>query len=284
MLKIEGKASGQKTAFNVLAAISFCHLLNDLVQSLVPALYPILKTTFHLDFGHIGLITLTNQVTASFVAARDRLLYRPTSAALFTVFRYGLDSHRSVAALGSSHVRAVADCRCIRGPRIGRVSSRVFAGCADRVGRAVRAGSITVSSWRECRIGARTPDGCLCRGSERSIERGVVLGGCPSRDRASGKDWRLVSRKIAERSKGGARSVRHSTLSRRKVALSIAILLALIFSKYFYLASLTSYYTFYLIQKFGVSVTGAQVLLFVFLGRRGSRHDRRRPDRRPHRT
>ena len=60
--------------------------------------------------------------------------------------------------------------------------------------------------------------------------------------------------------------VRHSTLSRGKVALSIAILLALIFSKYFYLASLTSYYTFYLIQKFGVSVTGAQVLLFVFLG------------------
>ncbi len=65
MLRIEDKASGQKTAFNVLAAISFCHLLNDLVQSLVPALYPILKTTFHLDFGHIGLITLTNQVTAS---------------------------------------------------------------------------------------------------------------------------------------------------------------------------------------------------------------------------
>ncbi len=60
--------------------------------------------------------------------------------------------------------------------------------------------------------------------------------------------------------------MRHSTLSRQKVALSIAILLALIFSKYFYLASLTSYYTFYLIQKFGVSVTGAQVLLFVFLG------------------
>lgn len=65
MLEIKGKASDQKTAFNVLAAISFCHLLNDLVQSLLPALYPILKTTFHLDFGHIGLITLTNQVTAS---------------------------------------------------------------------------------------------------------------------------------------------------------------------------------------------------------------------------
>src|SRR5919112_2766196 len=55
----------EKTAFNVLTAISFCHLLNDMVQSLIPALYPILKNTFHLDFGQIGLITLVNQATAS---------------------------------------------------------------------------------------------------------------------------------------------------------------------------------------------------------------------------
>src|SRR5690242_16264710 len=54
-----------KTAFTVLAAISFCHLLNDMVQSLVPAIYPLLKAAFHLDFGQIGLITLTYQLTAS---------------------------------------------------------------------------------------------------------------------------------------------------------------------------------------------------------------------------
>ena len=64
-IDLTGTGTAQKTAFNVLAAISFCHLLNDLVQSLIPALYPILKTSFHLDFGDIGLITLTNQVTAS---------------------------------------------------------------------------------------------------------------------------------------------------------------------------------------------------------------------------
>src|SRR5215467_10688649 len=54
-----------KTAFTILAAISVCHLLNDLVQSLIPAIYPLLKTAFQLDFGQIGLITLTNQLTAS---------------------------------------------------------------------------------------------------------------------------------------------------------------------------------------------------------------------------
>ena len=55
----------QRTAFRVLAAISFCHLLNDMVQSLLPALYPILKESFHLSFGDLGLITLTFQATAS---------------------------------------------------------------------------------------------------------------------------------------------------------------------------------------------------------------------------
>ena len=58
-------AVSEKTAFNVLTAISFCHLLNDMVQSLIPALYPILKNTYHLDFAQIGFITLTNQATAS---------------------------------------------------------------------------------------------------------------------------------------------------------------------------------------------------------------------------
>jgi len=59
------RLSVQKTAFAILAAISFCHLLNDLLQSLLAAIYPILKTSFHLDFGQIGLISLTFQVTAS---------------------------------------------------------------------------------------------------------------------------------------------------------------------------------------------------------------------------
>src|SRR6266849_697431 len=59
------QAALQKTAFTILAAISFCHFLNDMVQSLIPAVYPLLKASFHLNFGQIGLITLTNQMTAS---------------------------------------------------------------------------------------------------------------------------------------------------------------------------------------------------------------------------
>src|ERR1043166_7304940 len=59
------QAASQKTAFTVLAAISFCHFLNDMVQSLLPAIYPLLKQTFRLDFGQVGLITLTFQIVAS---------------------------------------------------------------------------------------------------------------------------------------------------------------------------------------------------------------------------
>src|ERR1700704_1410199 len=57
--------AGEKTVFKILLTISFCHLLNDTLQSLIPAIYPLLKNSFHLDFGQIGLITLTNQLTAS---------------------------------------------------------------------------------------------------------------------------------------------------------------------------------------------------------------------------
>src|SRR5277367_1217420 len=60
-----GKNAAEKTVFRILAAISFCHLLNDMVQSLIPAIYPIIKESFHLDFGQVGLITLTYQMTAS---------------------------------------------------------------------------------------------------------------------------------------------------------------------------------------------------------------------------
>src|ERR1700730_5222651 len=59
------RRTGHQTAFTILAAISFCHFLNDMVQSLIPAMYPLLKESFHLDFGQIGLITLTYQLLAS---------------------------------------------------------------------------------------------------------------------------------------------------------------------------------------------------------------------------
>jgi MFS transporter, FSR family, fosmidomycin resistance protein len=266
MLRIEGKASDQKTAFNVLAAISFCHLLNDLVQSLVPALYPILKTTFHLDFGHIGLITLTNQVTASLLqpligSYTDR---RPQPYSLC----FGMGA--TLIGLLLLSVAPTFGLLLIAAAFVG-LGSAVFHPESSRVARIASGGQYGLAqSLFQVGGNAGSALGPLMaafvvvpRGQSSVAWFSVVaLLGIAVLAKIGG--W--YRRKIAERSKGGARPLRHSTLSRGKVALSITILLALIFSKYFYLASLTSYYTFYLIQKFGVSVTGAQILLFVFLG------------------
>lgn len=266
MLKIEGKASDQKTAFNVLAAISFCHLLNDLVQSLIPALYPILKSTFHLDFGHIGLITLTNQVTASLLqpvigSYTDR---RPKPYSLC----FGMGS--TLTGLLLLSVAPTFGLLLVAAALVG-LGSAVFHPESSRVARIASGGQyglaqslFQVGGNAGSALGPLMAAFVVLPRGQSSVAwfSMAALLGIALLAKIGG--W--YRRKISERSKGGARQVRHSTLSRGKVTLSIAILLALIFSKYFYLASLTSYYTFYLIQKFGVSVKGAQVLLFVFLG------------------
>ena len=83
-------AKAQRTVYSVLGAISFSHLLNDMIQSLILAIYPMLKDNFSLSFGQIGLITLTYQITASLLQPLDRHLYRQASEAVFPAGRHGL--------------------------------------------------------------------------------------------------------------------------------------------------------------------------------------------------
>jgi FSR family fosmidomycin resistance protein-like MFS transporter len=265
MPKIDLTGTAQKTAFNVLAAISFCHLLNDLVQSLIPALYPILKTSFHLDFGDIGLITLTNQVTASQLqpvigSYTDR---RPKPYSLC----FGMGS--TLLGLLLLSVAPTYAVLLFAAALVG-LGSAVFHPESSRVARIASGGQYGLAqSLFQVGGNAGSAMGPLMaafvvaprgQSSVAWFSLAALLGIA-----VLAKIGGWYRRKIAERSRATSKS-RHSTLPRGKVAGSIAILLALIFSKYFYLASLTSYYTFYLIQKFGVSVKSAQVLLFVFLG------------------
>src|SRR4051794_34910684 len=255
-----------RTAFNVLAAISFCHLLNDMVQSLVPALYPVLKVVFHLDFGQIGLITLTNQITASLLQPVIGLYTDRRPQPYSLSFGMGFSLFGLLLLAIAPNFPTLLFAAALVG-----LGSAVFHPESSRVARIASGGQYGLAQSL-FQVGGNAGSALgplmaafvvLPRGQSSVAWFSVAaLLGIAVLAKIGG--W--YRRKIAERSKGGARPVRHSTLSRGKVALSIAILLALIFSKYFYLASLTSYYTFYLIQKFGVSVRGAQILLFVFLG------------------
>lgn len=257
--------SAQKTAFAVLAAISFCHLLNDLLQSLLAAIYPILKTSFHLDFVQVGLISLTFQITASllqpivgiYTDRRPRPFSLATGMSISLVglillaFAWSYPILLSAAALvglGSSifHPESSRVARMASGGRHGLAQSlfQVGGNAGSSIGPLLAAFIVLPHGQSS-----------IAWFSVAALLAIVILAniGFWYRDR--------LSTAVGKARKGGA-----AVFSKRKVYFSLAILVALIFSKYFYLASLTNYYTFYLISKFHVSVQSAQLHLFLFLG------------------
>ncbi len=252
------------TAFSVLAAISFCHLLNDMMQSLLPALYPILKENYALTFGQIGIVTFTFQVTAS--------LLQPVIGA-FTDKRpqpYSLATGMAFTFLGL--LLLVPRRQLPRAAHGGRTrrhglcspASRVVARRAHGGRRQARPRAIAVSDGRQRRFLDRAAR--RRRRSARSANTaspGSRLAAIVAMVLLFGVGRWYVSHGMARMRAQAARE-RASTLSRRQVIGALAILVALMLSKFVYTASMSSYYTFYLIERFGVEVP--QLLLFVYLG------------------
>ena len=255
------------TAFGVIAAISFCHLLNDMMQSLLPAIYPNLKSELGLSFSQIGLVTLAYQVTASILqplvgAYADK---RPTPLALpgGTLFSLAglmvlsvahtywlLLVGASMLGMGSSvfHPESSRVARMAAGGRHGLAQSMFQVG--GNAGSAIGplAAAIVVVRWGQSSLAFFALLALLSCAIPWNVSRWY-------RDHG-----------LNRLSSGSGRHKESLGLPRGKVLGGIAILLALIFSKYVYLASLSSYFTFYLIHRFGVSVQVAQIHLFVFLG------------------
>jgi len=258
--------NSQALAASVLVTISACHLLNDIVQSLIAAVYPLLKVSLHLDFGQLGLITLTYQLTASMLQplvglSTDRKPM-PYSLALgmgFTLLGLLLLSvaprlavlllAASLVGLGSSvfHPEASRVVRLASGGRYGLAQSvfQVGGNAGSALGPLLAAlivlpGGQRSIAWFSC-------------AALLAIFLLVKVGAWYSRHLTQNRATPIVT--------GRGRA-----LPSGKVFVSMAILGALVFSKYFYMASLTNYYTFYLIEKFHVSVRNAQIHLFAFLG------------------
>jgi len=261
------KHTGEKLVFSVLLAAAFCHFLNDMVQSLLPAIYPILKANFHLDFGQIGLITLTYQITASLLQPmigyyNDRHP-QPYSLAigmgftlvgLVTLSRAGtyplLLTGAALVGMGSSifHPESSRVVRMVSGGQHG--FAQAFFQVGGNSGSALGpllAAFIIVGQHGQQRIAWFSAVALL----------GIIV-------LARVGAWSKSHRAQAKKSRGPAE--RHHSLSTRKVVLSLGVLICLMFSKFFYLSSLSSYYTFYLISKFHLPVRDAQIHLFIFLG------------------
>jgi FSR family fosmidomycin resistance protein-like MFS transporter len=254
------------TAFRVLAAISFCHLLNDMMQSVIPAVYPILKNSYHLDFGQIGLISLTVQLTASLLQPLVGLYtdHRPTPYSLptgmtFTMVGLILLASAPTFATVLAAVAMVGIGSAVFHPESSRVARMASGGQHGLAQSLFQVGGNAGSS-----MGPLLAAFIVLPAGQRSIAwfSGLALIAIVVLLRVGA--W--YKRHPSMSPKSWAMHGTQAQLPRRKIAWAMAILIALIFSKYFYLASLMSYYTFYLIAKFHVSVQTAQVHLFVFLG------------------
>jgi FSR family fosmidomycin resistance protein-like MFS transporter len=252
------------TAFGVLFAASGSHMLNDMMQSLAPALYPVFRSQLSLTFFQTGIITFTFQFTASLLQpiiglALDR---RPAPYALPVAMGFSLIGLAALAYAGS-YPALLASVALIG------VGSAVFHPEASRAARAASGGRyglaqslFQVGGNFGQSLGPLMAAFIVVPFGQRSVLAFTVLAFIAIVLLTHIARWHANHR--AQRKAAGA-TARPAPASPAVVRRTMAILVVLVFSKVFYLASLQSYYTFYLIQTFGVSVQTSQVLLFVFL-------------------
>ncbi|SEF79385.1 MFS transporter [Bosea lathyri] len=260
----------QRAAMPVLIALSATHLLNDMIQSLIPAIYPIIKTAYALDFGQIGLITLTFQVTASLLQPAvgyytDR---NPMPYSMVAGMGFSLVGLIGLAYAGSYALLLVA-AGCVG------LGSSIFHPEATRMARNASGGQHGLAQ------------GIFQVGGQTGGALGPLLAAFVIVPRGQGSlAWFSFAALVAmmlmvwtagryallqkqQKAKPIAGLSAGSTTPHKRplpvVILAITILVILLFSKNAYSASFSSFYTFYLIGKFGVSVQTSQVMLFLFL-------------------
>ena len=262
------KGHSHETTMAILAALSLSHLLNDVMQSLLPAVYPLLKESYSLSFSQIGMITFTFQLTASllqpFVGIYTDRHPQPYSA----VFGMGFTLVGLVLLATANSFLAILAAAASVG-----IGSSVFHPEASRIARLASGGRygfaqalFQLGGNAGSAIGPLLAAFIVVPWGQRSIawfSFGVLAAMIVLGRVGQWYQQKLIDIQTRPQSVTVAAT---SPVSRLRVIGAILILLLLMFSKYFYLVSLSNYYTFYLIQRFGVSVATAQIDLFVILG------------------
>ncbi len=256
----------QGTRFRVLAAISFSHFLNDMIQSLILAIYPLLKGTFQLTFAQIGLITLTYQLTASVLQPavgfytdrypKPHSLSLGMGCTLIGLLVLAAAPNYGTLLLAAALVGTGSSIFHPESSRVARMASGGRHGLAQSIfqvgGNAGSAIGPLIAAWVIIPRGQKSV-AWFSLAALLAISVLLQVGGWYKRRHASYGH------------RPGSYRGMHPTLPRRTVVLSMLVLLVLIFSKFFYLSSLSSYYIFYLMHRFHLSVQSAQVHLFTFL-------------------
>ncbi|WP_199086431.1 MFS transporter [Bosea sp. ASV33] len=256
----------QRAMMPVLIALSFTHLLNDMIQSLIPAIYPIIKDSYRLDFGQIGLITLTFQVSASLLQPAVGLYTdkHPMPYSMVVGMGFTLAGLIGLAYAGS-YGFLLLSAACVG------IGSSIFHPEATRMARNASGGQHGLAQ------------GIFQVGGQTGGALGPLLAAFVIVPRGQGSlawfsvaalvammlmVWTAASYARLDRArppKAAAASAAPARPGKRSVAFAISILIILLFSKNAYSASFSSFYTFYLMGKFGISIQNSQVMLFLFL-------------------
>lgn len=259
---------GHKVFYKVLAAISICHLMNDMLSSLLPAIYPLLKDSFNLSFAQVGLITLTYQTTASllqpaigfYTDKRPRPFSLPVGMGATLIGLLLLAAARSFPSLliAAALVGTGSSVFHPESSRVARMASGGQHGLAQSIFQVGGNTGLSLGPLLAAFFVLPRGQNSLAWFSLIALTGMILLAGVSMWARNNRDSWAKFSRK-------------HKVddppdISTARIVSSVAILMALLFSKFVYLASLTSYYTFYLISKFHLSIESAQIHLFVFLG------------------
>lgn len=252
----------------ILLALSFSHLLNDMIQSLFSSIFPILKESFHLDFGQIGLITFVFQATASLLQPfvglyTDR---RPLPHSLTVGMGFSL-AGLIILALAPSYLFIL-----LAAALVGTGSS-IFHPESSRIARLASGGrhGLAQSIFQ---VGGNTGQALgplaaailVVPNGQRSIAWFSILALVAMVVLWNVGAWFRRNRVARTSRLSHQATVAGTPISRRTTIAALVVLVVLIFSKFFYLAAIANYYTFYLIDRFSVSVQVAQICLFVFLG------------------
>nr|WP_295461968.1 MFS transporter [Mesorhizobium sp.] len=259
------RTTANATVFGVLFAVSGCHLLNDMMQSLLAALYPMLKADYGLAFWQVGLLTFAFQVTASLLQPVIGLYTdkRPmpyslpfgSASTMLGLLLLATSSTYPLLVLGASFIGIGSAIFHPESSRIARLASGGRYGLAQSVFQVGGNFGTAVGPLLAAFIVVPRGQGSVAWFTVAALLSMVILyqvGAWYSRYRAN-----------AAKRPAGAEPMR---LPRNTVTVALVVLALLTFSKNIYMVSLSSYYTFYVIERFGVTVQDSQVMLFIFLG------------------
>ncbi len=256
--------ASKRTVFPVLGAVSFCHLINDMMQALLPAIYPILRGNFSLSFAQIGLLTLVYQITASilqpligfYTDSRPQPFALPFAmlASMAGLITLAFAPSYELLLTGAAMLGLGSSIFHPESSRIARLSSGGAHGLAQSLFQVGGNFGSALGPLLAAYVVLPRGQAGLAWFAIAALGGMIIMTGLSRWYRSNGHAGRQAKRTVAP----------NPSVTAGHIRLAMSVLVALIFSKYIYLASVTNYYPFYMMQRFGLTTQSAQLCQFVF--------------------